>query len=164
MISFKKATKVDIPQIQELAKKSWNSAYQNIISQDQIDYMLQQMYSEEEISSHLENPNYQYYLILKNEVEAGFIGFEFHYENSTTKLHRIYLLEDFKGQGLGKVAINFLKEKTSETSDKRIILNVNKNNNAKQIYESQGFTTYKEGVFDIGNGYVMDDFLMEFFL
>ena len=53
MISFKKATKVDIPQIQELAKKSWNSAYQNIISQDQIDYMLQQMYSEEEISSHL---------------------------------------------------------------------------------------------------------------
>lgn len=164
MISFKKATKVDIPQIQELAKKSWNSAYQNIISQDQIDYMLQQMYSEEEISNHLENPNYQYYLILKDETAAGFIGFEFHYENSTTKLHRIYLLEDFKGQGLGKAAINFLKEKTSETSDKRIILNVNKNNNAKQVYESQGFTTYKEAVFEIGNGYVMDDSLMELYL
>ena len=164
MISFKKATKVDIPQIQELAKKSWNSAYQNIISQDQIDYMLQQMYSEEEISSHLENPNYQYYLILKDETAAGFIGFEFHYENATTKLHRIYLLEDFKGQGLGKAAINFLKGKTSETTDNRIILNVNKNNPAKQMYESQGFTTYKEDIFDIGNGYVMDDFLMEFFL
>ena len=59
MISFKKATKVDIPQIQELAKKSWNSAYQNIISQDQIDYMLQQMYSEDVISNHLKTPNYQ---------------------------------------------------------------------------------------------------------
>jgi diamine N-acetyltransferase len=164
MISFKKATKVDIPQIQELAKKSWNSAYQNILSQDQIDYMLQQMYSEEEISNHLENPNYHYYLILKDKTAAGFIGFEFHYENSTTKLHRIYLLEDFKGQGLGKTAINFLKGKTSETSDNRIILNVNKNNNAKQVYESQGFNIYKEAIFEIGNGYVMDDFLMELHL
>lgn len=164
MISFKKATKVDIPQIQELAKKSWNSAYQNILSQDQIDYMLQQMYSEEEISSHLENPNYQYYLVLKDEIGAGFIGFEFHYENATTKLHRIYLLDNFIGQGLGKAAINFLKGKTSETSDKRIILNVNKNNPAKQMYESQGFNIYKEAIFEIGNGYVMDDFLMELHL
>lgn len=164
MISFKKVTKVDIPQIQELAKKSWNAAYHNIISQDQIDYMLQQMYSEEEISSHLQNPNYQYYLVLKDEVAAGFIGFEFHYENATTKLHRIYLLEDFKGQGLGKAAITFMKSKVSETSDKRIILNVNKNNSAKQVYESQGFTTYEEAIFDIGNGFVMDDFLMEFHL
>ena len=164
MISFKKATKVDIPQIQELAKKSWNSAYQNILSQDQIDYMLQQMYSEEEISNHLENPNYHYYLILKAETAAGFIGFEFHYENATTKLHRIYLLEDFKGRGLGKAAINFLKGKSSETSDNRIILNVNKNNPAKQMYESQGFNIYKEAIFEIGNGYVMDDFLMELHL
>ena len=60
MISFKKATKVDIPQIQELAKKSWNSAYQNILSQEQIDYMLKQMYSEQEISNHMDNPNYHY--------------------------------------------------------------------------------------------------------
>ncbi len=164
MISFKKATKNDIPKIQELANKSWNSAYRNILSQEQIDYMLKQMYSEQEISNHMDNPNYQYYLILKDEMAGGFIGFEFHYENATTKLHRIYLLEDFKGQGLGKAAINFLKEKTSETSDKRIILNVNKNNPAKQMYESQGFTTYKEGIFDIGNGYVMDDFLMELHL
>lgn len=164
MISFKKATKADIPQIRELANQSWNAAYKKILSQEQIDYMLQQMYSHEEISKQLENPNYQYYLILKDNIAAGFIGFEFHYEKNTTKLHRIYLLEDFKGLGLGKAAINFLKEKTSETSNNRIILNVNKNNSAKQIYEKQGFTVYKEGVFDIGNGYVMDDFLMELHL
>ncbi|MCQ4034331.1 GNAT family N-acetyltransferase [Kaistella montana] len=164
MISFKKAIKADIPQIRELANQSWNAAYKKILSQEQIDYMLQQMYSHEEISKQLENPNYQYYLILKDNIAAGFIGFEFHYEKNTTKLHRIYLLEDFKGLGLGKAAINFLKEKTSETSNNRIILNVNKNNSAKQIYEKQGFTVYKEGVFDIGNGYVMDDFLMELHL
>ena len=102
MVEFKKALEKDIPLIRELAKKSWNSAYANILSKAQIEYMLTTMYSHKEISNHLENSNYQYYLILNENVPAGFIGFEFHYEKHTTKLHRIYLLEEFKGKGLGK--------------------------------------------------------------
>lgn len=162
MVEFTKAAEKDIPLLQQLAEKSWNSAYANILSQDQIDYMLQEMYSHEEISNQLKNPNYHYYLILNDNHAAGFIGFEFHYEQDTTKLHRIYLLEEFKGKGLGKKAMNFLKEKVSETSDNRIILNVNKDNSAQKIYESQDFKVFAEDVFDIGNGYVMDDYLMEF--
>ncbi|WHF51516.1 GNAT family N-acetyltransferase [Chryseobacterium gotjawalense] len=162
MVEFIKAAEKDIPLLQQLAEKSWNAAYRNILPQDQIDYMLKEMYSHQEISDQLQNPNYHYYLILNKGSDAGFIGFEFHYEKDTAKLHRIYLLEEFKGKGLGKKAINFLKEKVAETSDRRIILNVNKDNPAKKIYGSQGFTLFAEGVFDIGNGYVMDDYLMEF--
>lgn len=164
MVEFKKALEKDIPLIRELAKKSWDSAYANILSKAQIEYMLTAMYSHEEISNHLKNSNYQYYLILNENVPAGFIGFEFHYEKDTTKLHRIYLLEEFKGKGLGKKSLGFLKEKVIETSDQRIILNVNKDNPAKKTYESQGFKVFKEEVFDIGNGFVMDDYLMEFLL
>jgi hypothetical protein len=51
-----------------------------IISQEQIDYMLSTMYSVEEISSQMENPNYHYHLIFNEEIPAGFIGFEHHYE------------------------------------------------------------------------------------
>ncbi len=123
--------------------------------------MLGKMYSAEEISSHLKNPNYHYFIIEEDCTPAGFIGFENHYEVGTTKLHRIYLLKDFKGKGLGKLALQFLKEKVSAVSDRRIILNVNKNNVAQKVYESQGFKVYSEGIFDIGNGYVMDDYLME---
>ena len=162
MITFKKAAEEDIPLIQNLAEESWNSAYSKILSRDQIEYMLTEMYSQKEISNHLKNPNYFYYLILQDEVPAGFIGFEFHYEKDTTKLHRIYLLEEFKGKGLGKKGLEFLKEKVSETSDHRIILNVNKDNPAKAMYESQGFRVFHEEVFDIGNGYAMDDYLLEF--
>lgn len=162
MISFKKASEKDIPLLQEIAEKSWNSAYAKILSKEQIDYMLSEMYSHSEISNHLQNPNYHYYLILNDDVNAGFIGFENHYEKGTTKLHRIYLLEEFKGKGLGKKGLDFLKEKVKESSDQRIILNVNKDNPAKKVYESQGFQVYHEEVFDIGNGFVMDDFLMEF--
>lgn len=162
MISFKKASEKDIPLLQELAEKSWNSAYANILSKEQIEYMLSEMYSHSEISNHLQNPNYHYYLILNDDINAGFIGFENHYEKDTTKLHRIYLLEKFKGKGLGKKGLDFLKEKVKDSSDHRIILNVNKDNPAQKVYESQGFQVYHEEVFDIGNGFVMDDFLMEF--
>ena len=161
MIKFKKATESEIEKIRDLAKKSWNSAYAKILSQEQIDYMLREMYSFNEILSQIQNPNYHYFIIEFNENSAGFIGFENHYEPSTTKLHRLYLLEDFKGKGLGKSALQFLKEKSFESDDTRIILNVNKDNPAKKMYESQGFTVYKEEVFDIGNGFVMDDYLME---
>ena len=162
MVTFKKAGEKDIPLIQNLAEKSWNSAYSKILSKHQIEYMLTEMYSASEIAKHLKNLNYFYYLILQDEIPAGFFGFEFHYEKDTTKLHRIYLLEEFKGKGLGKKGLQFLKEKVSETSDHRIILNVNKDNPAKPMYESQGFRVFHEEVFDIGNGFVMDDYLLEF--
>ena len=164
MVTFKETTEKGIPLIRTLAEKSWKSSYKEILSTEQIDYMLQNMYSAEEILSHLENPNYHYFIIEENSIPAGFIGFENHYEEKTTKLHRIYLLQDFKGKGLGKAALQFLKEKVSEASDNRIILNVNKNNAAQKMYESQGFRVYAEGIFDIGNDYVMDDYLMEYHL
>lgn len=162
MINIKKATEIEISLIRELAKKSWNSAYANLLSQEQIDYMLGEMYSHEVILNQMENSNYHYFIIEFNENPAGFIGFENHYEPNTTKLHRIYLLDDFKGKGLGKSAIQFLKDKVADSKDSRIILNVNKNNNAKKIYESQGFNVYDEVILNIGNGFVMDDYLMEF--
>ena len=161
MIVFKKAAEKDIPLIQELATQSWTAGYADILSKEQIDYMLGKMYSQSEISKHFQNPNYQYYFIVSDDIPAGFIGFEFHFEKDTTKLHRIYLLKEFKGIGLGKKGLQFLKEKVSANSDNRIILNVNKDNPAKKIYESQGFKVFHEEVFDIGNGFVMDDFLME---
>lgn len=163
-MKFIQAKTDDIAHIQQLARTSWESAYAEILSAEQIDYMLRKMYSAEEISSHLKNPNYHYFLIESNKKSVGFMGFEHHYEPGTTKLHRLYLIPEAKGSGLGKAAINFLKEKTVETGNKRIILNVNKNNSARKIYESQGFKVYDEGVFDIGGGYVMDDYLMEFIL
>ncbi|MDN3694712.1 GNAT family N-acetyltransferase [Chryseobacterium tructae] len=160
------ATREDIPLIQDLAKRSWKNAYAEILSEEQMEYMLSEMYSEQEIGSHLQNPNYHYYLILdeNNDSYEGFIGYEHHYEDKTTKLHRIYLVPESKGKGLGKKALQFLNDKVSENGNKRIILNVNKYNAARNFYESQGYKVYGEGVFDIGNGFVMDDFLMEFLI
>jgi GNAT superfamily N-acetyltransferase len=161
-----KATGKDIPLIQDLAKRSWKNAYAEILSEEQMEYMLSEMYSEQEIESQLQNPNYHYYLIEDESSSSyeGFIGYEHNYEDKTTKLHRIYLVPESKGKGLGKRALQFLNEKVAENENERIILNVNKHNDARKFYESQGYRVYDEGVFDIGNGFVMDDFLMEFLI
>ncbi|MBW8524179.1 GNAT family N-acetyltransferase [Chryseobacterium chendengshani] len=161
-----KATEEDIPVIQDLAKRSWRNAYAEILSEEQMKYMLDTMYSKAEISEHLKNPNYYYFLVFdeKSNSYDGFLGYENHYENQTTKLHRIYLVPESKGKGLGKKTLNFLNERVKESGDARIILNVNKYNSAKKFYESQGYKIYDEGVFDIGNDFVMDDYLMEIFL
>ena len=161
-----KATEKKIPLIQDLAKRSWENAYADILSQEQMHFMLNTMYSEAEISEHLKNPNYHYYLVFDEALNLfdGFLGYENHYENQTTKLHRIYLVPESKGKGLGKKTLEFLNKKVKESGDSRIILNVNKYNSAQKFYQSQGYKIYDEGVFDIGNGYVMDDFLMEILL
>ncbi|PTT30131.1 GNAT family N-acetyltransferase, partial [Chryseobacterium sp. HMWF028] len=72
------AKEKDIPLIRDLAKRSWESAYVGIISNEQINYMLGEMYSQDEISKHMKNPNYHYYLIFdeNNDSFEGFIGYE----------------------------------------------------------------------------------------
>lgn len=152
----------DIPMIQSLARASWEKAYAEILSAEQLEYMLGTMYSEAELLRQMKLPDYFYYLIQIDEKPVGFLGFEQHYEPDTTKLHRLYLLEEWKGKGLGKSTIDFLKKESRNAGNRRIILNVNKHNPARKMYEKQGFKVFNEGVFDIGNGYVMDDYLMEF--
>lgn len=158
------ATEKDIPLIQDLAKRSWENAYAEILSIEQMEFMLTTMYSAEEILTHLQHPDYHYYLIKdeNNNSFEGFIGYEHGYEEKTTKLHRIYLVSESKGKGFGKKALDFLKVKVSEKGDTKIILNVNKINSARKFYELQGFKVYDEVVLDIGNGFVMDDYQMEF--
>ena len=64
MTTFRKGTENDIQLIRDLAEKSWKKAYLNIISLSQVEYMLEKMYSTQEISSHLANPNYHYFICL----------------------------------------------------------------------------------------------------
>ena len=58
-----KAVAQDIPLIQDVASQSWRKHYPGILSTEQIEYMLELMYSENELRKHFENPNYHYYLL-----------------------------------------------------------------------------------------------------
>ena len=70
-----------------------------------------------------------------------------------------------RGKGLGKFLLNRAVDLAKQNDKKSIYLNVNKyNTDSIAFYERMGFVKIEEGVFDIGNGYVMDDFILELIL
>ncbi|MDO5510579.1 MAG: GNAT family N-acetyltransferase [Weeksellaceae bacterium] len=160
------ADSMDVIKIQQLARLSWEQNYAEMLPPEQIAYMLENMYGERTLREHFANPNYHYLLLSVKDARGwetiGFIGFEHGYELKTTKLHRLYFLKEYTGKGLGAKLIAPMLEAVKHAGDERVILQVNKRNAAARFYERMGFAVYDAAVLDIGGGYVMDDYLMEY--
>ncbi len=149
----------DISTVQQLAREIWEEHYLPIIGQQQIDYMLDLFYATEKIQKELEEGVYWEILYLENEA-IGYLVCEVEEEN--IQLSKLYLKSKVRGRGLGKFLIDRSKEIAKENNKNSIRLNVNKNNTQSiAFYERVGFLKVEEGVFDIGNGYFMDDFIYE---
>ena len=146
--------------IQNLAKAIWPDAYSAILSKDQLDYMMKMMYSNNSLSSQLQNNNV-FLLAELNDVFVGFASYELNYQNSSyTKIHKLYVLTEIQGKGIGKELLCFIQNIAKNQSNKGLLLNVNKNNKAKDFYLHNGFEIADSVVVDIGKNYVMDDFIM----
>lgn len=149
----------DISTVQQLAREIWEEHYFPIIGQQQIDYMLDLFYSTEKIQKELEDGVFWEILYLENEA-IGYLVCEVEEEN--IQLSKLYLKSKVRGKGLGKFLIDRSIEIAKENNKNSIRLNVNKNNTQSiAFYERVGFLKVEEGVFDIGNGYFMDDFIYE---
>ena len=80
-------------------------------------------------------------------------------------LSKIYLAKDFRGQGLGKQAMDFVSKRAIDLKCKSVSLGVNRfNANSIEAYKSMGFKIVGEMITDIGKGFVMDDYKMKKFL
>jgi GNAT superfamily N-acetyltransferase len=155
------ATIADVPRIREIAEITWPVTYSEIITSEQIDFMLNWMYDTTTISNAINSSN-QDFIVLINEGETiGFSGIEHNHENQLiTRIHKLYVLPDKQGLGCGKALLNFVKCEAKKNASKLLHLNVNKQNPAVQFYVKCGFEIEKEVVLDIGNGFVMDDYIM----
>ena len=151
-----------LPIVIDLTKKIWPVAYGEILSKAQLDYMIDKFYNETALYEQIEVKGHVFYLAQdENEKYVGFVSYEINCEPNKTKIHKIYVLPETQGTGLGRQFFELVKEKAIENNQKAIFLNVNKYNNAIHFYTKLGFTKVKDEVIDIGNGYVMDDFVME---
>ena len=159
-MTFSVATNSQLEIIQDLAKAIWPDAYGAILSQEQLEYMMEMMYSLDSLENQLKNNN----VFLLAKVENDFIGFasyELNFQNSNkTKIHKLYILPTIQGKGVGKNLILHIQEIAKKNSNSALILNVNKYNKAKDFYLHNQFEIADSLVVDIGNGYVMDDFVM----
>lgn len=161
-MNFIKINTSQLQIVQDLAYAIWPSAYREILSKEQLEYMLTKFYSVEALEYQMIEKKHVFYIAVNDfDKPQGFVAFELNAEPKKTKIHKIYVLPETQGTGLGKKLVSLVKEKALENNQKAIFLNVNKYNEAKFFYEKLGFTITKEEVIDIGNNYVMDDFVME---
>ena len=150
-----------LPIIIELTKKIWPVAYGTILSKAQLDYMINRFYNENALSQLMDKRHVFYLAQDENENFVGFLSFEINSAPHKTKIHKIYVLPETQGTGLGRQFFELVKEKAIENNQKAIFLNVNKYNTSLHFYTKLGFTVIKDEVIDIGEGYVMDDYVME---
>lgn len=158
-LHFHDVNEKNIHLVPELATKIWNECYKGIISQEQIDYMLDMMYSTDKINENITEGDHWKILKADNE-PVGYIHFK--EEENKIFLSKIYLLQEEKYKGLGQSLLNEVIKFAIDNNYKSIYLTVNKNNaKAIRFYEKNNFKQVKSETFDIGNGYVMDDFIYE---
>jgi len=138
MMTIRSATSLDIPKIQALAHSIWNKVYPTIISQAQIDYMLELMYSPSQIQAELLT-GYDWEVIEFDEQAIGFVSSRT--ENGTTlKLSKIYIEPAFHGRGFGQVVLKHFDAKAKQLGLTSIYLYVNRNNErAIQSYIRGGY-------------------------
>jgi ribosomal protein S18 acetylase RimI-like enzyme len=157
---IREATTGDIPLIREINLQVWPQTYADILSQQQIDYMLEMMYSEASLKKQMNEEGCRFFIIYEFNEPVGFSSIS-ETEPGLWKLHKIYVLPGQQGKGTGKYMISFLLDEIKKQNGRSLILQVNRFNKAKDFYEKLGFTVIKEADFEIGNGYFMNDYVME---
>ena len=168
------ATGEHLPAIAALAAVIWHACYPGIITTEQIDYMLARMYSPDVLRDEIRSQGIHYDCLF---VDGKMAGFASHGPTEagtprrgvrtaqravpTFKLHKLYLLPELHGRGLGSRLLQHVEREVRRSGARRLILAVNKRN-AKAIaaYQRNGFVIAESVVTDIGHGFVMDDFIM----
>lgn len=161
MFSIKKATLTDGSLIRALASNIWEPTYRSILSQEQINYMFEMMYSLESLSKQMNELHHQFFLIYADGIPSGYLSIET-VEKDLYEFQKIYSLPSLHGSGIGRFIIEqgIAYLKTIHPDPFTIQLNVNRHNPAVGFYKHMGFQQYATRDFHIGNGYYMNDYIM----
>lgn len=160
MFEIRKATKDDCPQIRQLAEQIFPATYKEIISQEQIDFMMDWMYSISNLNKQMDD-GHIYFLAYRETAPVGYVSVE-QQNKDLFHLQKIYVLGSEQGTGCGKFlfteTVKYIK--TVHPAPCTMELNVNRENRAIRFYEHMGMHKARQGDFSIGNGYFMNDYIM----
>lgn len=153
------ATELDIPVIHDLAEKIWWPTYSPILSEEQISFMLKNMYSESALKEQM-NTGVKFLLVKRDSENVAFAGYSLDYENEPLlKIQKIYVLPSEQGKGTGKNLIEYISHLAKELNILEVELNVNRGNPAKGFYQKMGFEI-RETVDIPYYEFVLNDYVM----
>ena len=161
MLELRRATTEDCDLIHDMATIVFPATYRELLSSEQLDYMLEWMYAPQNIRKQMEVDHHVYFIAYKDAVPCGYVSVE-QQDTDLFHLQKIYVLPDFQGHRIGnflfQAAIDYIKG--VHPSPCLMELNVNRHNKALHFYERMGMRKLREGDFHIGNGYYMNDYIM----
>lgn len=158
---IREASLSDVDAIKQVAEETWPVCYKTIISPEQIRYMLDWMYSEDRIRQSIQNPQEAYHVLEIDGKICGFCAIEHHFPTSGyLRIHKLYIHPETQGTGAGKKLLYHAEKWGIENGFSHLHLHVNKQNTAVSFYKHIGFQIEESEVNDIGNGFVMDDYVM----
>jgi len=161
MIDIKAACLDDLVIIQKIAYETWPSAYLDILGKEQLDYMLEKIYSLSSLEHQFSVLKHRFIIVFDDQTPVGFASYGVHENSSIFHLNKIYVLPDQQGKNLGKLILDYVITDIKSSGATALQLNVNRNNKAIQFYEKQGFKIIRKEDIDIGFGYFMNDYVME---
>jgi len=162
MITLRKAETLDIPMIRELAGNTWFETYRKMLSQDQMDYMFDMMYSENSLLSQMTETHHEFFIAFENETPLGFVSIE-KQTGELFHLHKLYIVPHLQKKGVGRILIEKAYDYARDNADSPrciVELNMNRDNPALHFYEKMGMKIHDRGDFHIGNGYYMNDYIL----
>jgi len=150
-----------LPALSELAGVVWRACYPGVISPEQIEFMLARMYDHDTLRDEITHQGIRFYRLLVAGQFSGFASIGPTEKPGVMKLHKLYLLPELHGRGLGSRLLEYCQTEARRLGARRLILAVNKRNApALAAYRRNGFAVQESVRADIGGGFVMDDFIM----
>lgn len=161
MITINEALPNEYNIIQDIARKTWPVAYGAILSNIQMEYMLDMFYSIEALNKNADKGDH-FLLAKENGIPLGFASYEPNYRSKPiTRIHKIYILPEAQGKGIGKLLMEKMELLARKNHSQFLSLNVNRYNKAQLFYQKLGFEITAEEDIEIGNSYLMEDYIME---
>ena len=158
ILEIRFADREDINTIGYLAHQIWPDAYGEILTADQLSYMLDLLYKPSALTKQM-NQHHVFVLAELDEEPSGFASFS-EIELNIFKLHKLYVLPGLQGKGVGRALLDFVISEVISRAGTTLLLNVNRHNKALNFYKKAGFEILREEDIDIGSGYQMNDYVM----
>ena len=133
-----------------------------ILVENQTDYMIEKFQSVSAFERQTSSEYYNYYFIVLDGKRVGYTAIANCPEEDRLFLSKLYLLPEVHRKGIAVKSLEFVKVKAKELGKRAVYLTVNKGNaRAIAVYEKFGFKLIDSVVADIGNGFVMDDYIYQ---
>ncbi len=162
MMLIQNAGLQDLHVIHTLAHQIWPVTYAEILSPDQLSYMLDKIYSLSSLQHQLNILHHNFILVLDDTKPVAFASYS-HEEADVAcyHLHKIYVSIKLQGTGTGKFILQHIIDAVRLSGGTSLSLNVNRHNKARYFYEKFGFHIISEADIDIGHDYLMNDYIMK---